>query len=112
MKVGPLEFSQQLKLMKGVDGIANPLGGEQKKIGETPGEQKQSFGEFLIRQIEAANRDGVEAERAIQRSIAGEETNPHETIIAVQKASVSLTLMMGIKERLERAYQELIRTPI
>ena len=73
---------------------------------------KVPFSDFLLQQFNQANTQGLEAEAAIQRSLTGEEVNPHATIIAVQKANVSLTLMMGIKERLERAYQELIRTPL
>ena len=81
--------------------------------GETPsGGKKVSFADYLAHQMEETNRLGIEAEQAIQRSVLGEETNPHQTMMAVQKADISLTLLTSIKDRLERAYTDLIRTPI
>lgn len=82
-------------------GGASPAGGK-----------KVSFAEYLTHQMEETNRLGVEAEHAIQRSVLGEETNPHQTMMAVQKADISLTLLTSIKDRLERAYTDLIKTPI
>jgi flagellar hook-basal body complex protein FliE len=81
-----------------------------KKVGEET--QTVSFGDFLAGHFNAVNQSGLESEEALKRATLGEEMNPHATLIAMQKASISLTLMMGIKERLERAYQEIIRTPL
>lgn len=78
----------------------------------SPEKGKVSFGEFLARQFNDVNAQGLNAERAIERALEGKEVNPHNTIIAVQKANISLTLMMTIKERLERAYQEIIRMQV
>jgi flagellar hook-basal body complex protein FliE len=109
MKVGESSLTGQLNLIKNlkqIDSVSN------KSFESDQISQGQSFGEMLMQKYDEANRYGVEAEQAIQRSVLGEDQNPHEAVIAVQKASVSLTLMLGIKERLERAYQDLIKTPI
>ena len=82
------------------------IGGEQAAPG------KVSFGEMLQSQFSEVETQGIAAEDAIKRSLMGNEVNPHSTVIAVQKATTSLTLLMTIKDRLERAYQEIIRTPL
>lgn len=48
-------------------------------------------------QYEESNRLGIEAEQAMQRSLLGQSENPHEAVIAVQKAGISLSLMMVLK---------------
>jgi flagellar hook-basal body complex protein FliE len=111
MKIQGIDLSEEMKMMRGVGGVRPRDIAELDKTG--PGKtEKMSFGEFLSKQFEEVNHHGVEAEKAIQRAVAGEEVNPHSTMIAVQKARVSLTLMMSIKERLERTYQELLRMQI
>ena len=111
MQIKGIDFSEELKMMRGIGGVRPRDAVEIDK--DTPGRpEKLSFGEFLAQQFQRANTHGIEAEQAIQRAVAGTEENPHATMLAVQKASVSLTLMMSIKERLERTYQELIRLQI
>lgn len=111
MKVTGGSLIDQLEMLKGARGFESispkSIPSEASESGAV-----QSFGDMLLQKYEETNNLGVEAERAIQRSILGEDQNPHEAVIAVQKASVSLSLMMGVKERLERAFQELIKTPI
>ena len=111
MQIKGIEFSEEMKMMRGIGGIRPRDAVDMEN--SSPGKTGQvSFGEFLAQQFERANSQGVEAEKAIQRAVVGIEENPHATMLAVQKASVSLTLMMSIKERLERTYQELIRMQI
>jgi len=109
MEIKGLSMLDQLRTIRGVDSITpkTQAGGVQGAPGN-----KVSFGEFLSQQFEESNRLGIEAEKAIQRSVSGEDPNPHAAMIAVQKADISLTLLMSLKERIERAYTELIRTPI
>lgn len=108
MKVDSIMLSQQLRMLEGVDKI-KPITPRGISEVETPNSQKVSFGEFMAQQFQQANEFGVAAEQAIQDKLAGKEANPHSALIAVQKASISMTLMMGVKQHLERAYQELIR---
>ena len=113
MEIKGLSMFDQLKMIKGVEGIL-PKKSEitpDEKTAE-PGGKKVSFAEFLANQMQEVNQSGLDAEKAIQRSVSGQETNPHETLIAVQKADISLSLMMSIKERIERAYQDIIKTPL
>ena len=111
MEIKGLSMLDQLRTIRGVESISPKAEGMGGAAGGAPG-NKISFGDFLSQQFEESNRLGIEAEKAIQRSVTGEEQNPHAAMIAVQKADISLTLLMSLKERIERAYTELIRTPI
>lgn len=111
MKIDSGSFADQLRMLKNINPIERPS--QSSPIsGDVSGAEKTSFSEVFMKQYEESNKLGLEAEQAMQKSILGQSQNPHDTVIAIQKASVSLSLMMGIKERLERAYQEIIRTPV
>lgn len=112
MEIKGLSMLDQMRMIRGVESIVPKKAEEIGGAGQAPGGKKVSFSEYLSHQLEETNRLGIEAEQSIQRSIMGEEDNPHATMIAVQKADISLSLLMSVKERIERAYQELIRTPI
>ena len=113
MEIKGLSMLDQMRMMKGVEGISPKQTQGVQGAGDAPaGGKKVSFGEYLQHQLEETNRLGIEAEQAIQKSVMGQDENPHATMIAVQKADISLSLLMSVKERIERAYQELIRTPI
>ena len=110
MKIGSMPIGEELRMLQNISPV-KPFTGV-GNADQAEGSEKLSFSEMLGQQIGEANRQGLEADRAMEAAVAGEDVEPHSTIIAVQKASISLTLMMSIKERLERAYQELIRTPL
>lgn len=108
MEIKGIPFSEQLKMIRGVDSIAP------KSIESVPGEDqgggRTTFMDLLVQQMDNANQAGMEADNLIKKAAAGDEVNPHETVIAVQKADISFNLMLSIKDRLEQAYQTLIRT--
>ncbi len=110
MKIGSIPISEELKMLRSGGVMQTPK--QTVDIESTNEGEKLSFSELLGQQLSNANALGLEADKALAQEVAGENVQPHSTIIAVQKASISLTLMMSIKERLERAYQELIRTPL
>ena len=115
MEIKGLSMLDQLRSIRGVqDIIPKKTGGEENNPLINGGAQgnKVSFADYLSQQFNEANQLGLDAEHAIQRSILGEESNPHAAMIAVQKADISLSLLTTLKDRIERAYQDLIRTPL
>ncbi len=107
MDIKGIPFSDQMKMIRGVDTIA-------PKSIEAPSQPAQggryTFMDLLVDEMDNANQAGIRADNLIKRAAAGEEVNPHETVIAVQKADISFNLMLSIKDKLEQAYQTLIRT--
>ncbi len=82
------------------------LSGEKTSDGDG---QKVSFGELLTKSMAEVNRAGVNADREVNLSITGKATNPHGALLALQEAEISFNLMTSIKDRLEQAYQQLVR---
>ena len=82
------------------------------EISEPEPKGQRSFSDFFSEQLNELNELGLESDRAIARRLEGRETNPHATLLALQRAEISFQLMMSVKRRIEQAYQEIIRTPI
>jgi len=83
-----------------------------KQAQSTPAEQN-SFGQLLKDAISEANRLTNEADVALQRQLtSGETTDLHKTMIALEKADVSFKLMMQIRNKIIKAYEEIMRTPM
>lgn len=102
-------YQAQQNLIKGIEGIV-PRDDQIKTDSSTGG--KVSFSDYLAEQVKQVNTDSLSAETAIQKSMAGEDINPHEVLIALQKADISFRLLMSVKERITQAYQEIMRMPI
>ena len=107
MEIKGLSLSDQLQMLKGVE----PITPRSTKSVVDPA-KKQDFLDFLKTQLQEANNAGLEADQKLQDTIEGKVANPHETIIAIQKADVSFRLMMSVKDQLEQAYQQIMRTSI
>lgn len=108
-KMGSL--TDQLSLLQGVRPVAPKVGDDlAPKTGGA--NDKVSFGDFLQKSFDEMNTLGIETDKKIQDSIEGKVANPHETIMAIQKADVSFRLMLNVKEQLEAAYQTIMRTTI
>lgn len=71
-----------------------------------------SFSDILKKSIEQVNDAQLQADNAIRKAMSGENTDIHDTMIAIQKADVSLKLMMEVRNRLLEAYQDIMRTQV
>jgi flagellar hook-basal body complex protein FliE len=58
------------------------------------------------------NRLQQEAETAVQQYTVGQAQNLHDTMIAVEKADISLRLLMQVRNKAVEAYQEIMRLQI
>jgi len=74
-------------------------------------EQKNTatFGETLKRYIDDANDLQINADRDIQRIIAGEEIDAHEVMSAVEKANISFEMVMELRNKMLEAYREVVK---
>jgi len=82
----------------------------------TQGKRRESaaggtdFGKILFDQLKEVNKLQVESNRAIQELAAGKRDNIHETMIAMEKASVSFQMMMQVRNKIIEAYQEILKS--
>ena len=72
-------------------------------------EGSPSFKDLLGRFIGEVNRLRNEADEATQQLVAGETTDFHQVMVAVEKASLSFELTMEIRNKFIEAYRELMR---
>lgn len=69
-----------------------------------------NFSDILKNALNSVNSAQVEADEAVQQVLSGESKDIHETMIALQKADVSLKLMLEVRNKILEAYQEVMRT--
>lgn len=109
MEIKPISFSDQMRMMRGVESI-QPV--QTPGIEKTGQQDKPSFADFFSQQIQQVNELGLEGDRRVQSAMMGNEPNPHDAVLAMQKAEVSFKLMMSVKDKLEQAYQQILRAQI
>jgi len=70
------------------------------------------FGEVLSRMVGEINDRQVAAADKVQGLLGGREVSLHETMIALEEASVSFQLMVEVRNKLLESYQELMRMQV
>jgi flagellar hook-basal body complex protein FliE len=91
-----------------------PLGGTMPGMGpikSTP-DTKENFGDFLSKALKDVDNLQMDATEAQDKLIRGDAADLHQVMIAVEKAGISLDLLLEIRKRLVEAYQEIIRMPV
>ena len=58
------------------------------------------------------NKLQKEAEKAASDLAVGEKKNIHETMIALEKADISFKLMMKVRDKIVKAYEEIMKMPV
>jgi flagellar hook-basal body complex protein FliE len=96
MTIAPITASRE-----GIRHIATPERG--------PGE---GFSEQMIRFLEEANTEIRGGEKAAETFAAGTNNNIHETMIAMERASIALNLVGSVRNRILEAYNEVMRMSV
>ena len=85
-------------------------GTQSLELPEAKGTQKQSnFKDFLKNCIDDVNKLQKEAEKTVGEVATGKVENIHEAMIAMQKADLSFKLMVEARDRIVKAYEEVIK---
>jgi flagellar hook-basal body complex protein FliE len=71
--------------------------------------EQDSFGQWLNKSIENVNKLQQEGDSAAMKLLTGENTDIHGTMIAMQKASISMHMMMEVRNKIINAYEEIKR---
>ena len=71
-----------------------------------------SFAEMLKGSVEKVNTMQNEADQAVQDLLVGKDQNIHQVMIAVEKANLSLQMMMQVRNKFMSAYEEIMRTQV
>ena len=91
--------------------VQSPVGAA---VGSKPEPQSSSlsFGQMLTDSMSQVNRHQLEADASINNLVTGKQTDIHQTMIAMEKASVSFDMLMQIRNKVISAYDQIMRMPI
>ncbi len=76
---------------------------------EKENKSEKSFLEFLGESIEKINQLQLEADKMVTAFSTGEEVDIHNVMLAVERASLSLSVVTEVRNRVLEAYQEMMR---
>jgi flagellar hook-basal body complex protein FliE len=92
--------------MEGIKGISELLVAQQGKKQNT---QSVDFKSVILNALESVNKDQLNAEAMDTAFIMGETDNIHEVMIASQKAELSLSFAVEVRNKVTEAYKEIMR---
>jgi flagellar hook-basal body complex protein FliE len=75
-------------------------------------DSNQSFSDVLTETIGEVQRLQSEADNTIRQLVAGEIKDVTDAMVAVEKADVAFQTLMGVRNRIVAAYEEIMRTQI
>ena len=79
---------------------------------QNAGKINPSFSEALKEAIQEVNKIQLEAGEAVSDYFKGENKDLHQTMISMEKASVSFEMMMQVRNKIVTAYEEIKRMTI
>lgn len=91
---------------------------EFNRLNQIPGQEAQDqdvkikFDDILKNFVNDVNDMQMIAKESIEKLSAGEITDVHQVMVAVEKAGVSFDLMMEIRNKMMEAYQEIMRMQV
>ena len=100
-------------LLSSLSPITPEIGDNQKTskiVQNDPG--SPSFKDTLQTFLKDVNSMQNHADRSIEKMVAGEITDVHQVMLAVEEANLSFNLMMEIRTKMVDAYQELMRMQV
>jgi len=71
-----------------------------------------SFFDILKSTIEDVNSKQIEADKALGSIATGEVKDLHQAAIAINKAEISMKMMLEIRNKALNAYKEILKTPM
>lgn len=73
---------------------------------------QQNFSKILKTALESVNKSQIEAEKASQKLVNGEQIDLHNVMIASQKALITLQTTVEVRNKVIEAYQEIMRMQV
>jgi len=70
------------------------------------------FGDIFNKLVTDVEQSQAKASEVTRSVLLGENPNLHQSVIAMQEASVSFGLMVEVRNKVVESYQELMRMPV
>ena len=74
--------------------------------------QPGGFGQLFDNLVSAVDTKQTEATQLSRQVLLGQSDQLHQSVIAMQEASVAFSLMVQVRNKLVESYQELMRMPV
>jgi flagellar hook-basal body complex protein FliE len=74
--------------------------------------QPGGFGQLFEKLVGTVDAKQTEATQLSRQVLLGQNDQLHQSVIAMQEASVAFTLMVEVRNKLVDSYQELMRMPV
>jgi flagellar hook-basal body complex protein FliE len=94
-----------------IDKLNDPLQTTKQKT-VLNAEEVPSFSDTLKGFIKDVNHMQNHADRSIEKMVAGEITDVHQVMVAVEEANTAFSMMMELRNKMLDAYQEVMRMQI
>jgi len=104
-----MSIIHQARVVPGLIEQVNP-GQSISKPEKAAGEEK--FTDLIKNLVNSVNEVQGEAAQSQQAFLAGEPVELHDVMIKAEKAGISMSLLIEIRNRLLTAYQEISRMPM
>lgn len=92
-----------------MDAIGKVISGNIIKQASNANVKAVDFKELLVESLEKVNADQLNAEALDTKLALGETDNIHEVLIASQKAELSLSFAVEIRNKILESYKEIMR---
>ena len=93
----------------GISGLPSKIQGNMPLNNEKNSKDDSSFNDILTKSLKEVNSAQIKSINALNSLVAGKTENIHETMIQMQKASISFQMMMEVRNKLVDAYNEIIK---
>lgn len=95
-----------------LNSVSNIKEGSIQTQPSTPYEAQQSFASVLKESIEKVNESQAASDNLTTKLANGEDVELHDVMIASQKASITLSATLEVRNKVVEAYQEVMRMNI
>ncbi len=96
----------------GIQGVGTPVARALQGAKPTEGASQTDFGTLLEKTVGEVERLQQEAAHAAKEMASGETEGIHETMIALKKAELSFKMMMQVRNKIVKAYEEVMRMQV
>ena len=106
---------QRLTGVTQLDGLSPVAAPITPKTAAAPGTevvQPGGFGQLFGNLVSAVDAKQTEASQLSRQVLLGQNDQLHQSVIAMQEASVAFSLMVQVRNKLVDSYQELMRMPV
>lgn len=95
-----------------IDASINPAKTLAKPLQAEAGEKSENFGQMLMDAIKEVNSAQSDATKLQNDLMANRPVETHDLLIAMERASTALQLMMQVRNKTLEAYQEISRMQV